>query len=183
LFDEEPFYFARPPGPFKRVAAFLVLGCLTPFLGFEPNRRPPSKREAFPATDYERRVWRVRFLLQTLAHLFSRLQVKVNDHWEHVEWQGFASRHYELEFMNWLKWLDSLKELEEPVGKITDWQQFQKKRIARMVMATALALEASCYAAYGQPNQHPLLGQTGKCLEKLSEEQVEDLYFDFLPGN
>lgn len=183
LFDEAPHYFASPPGPFKRVAAFLVLGCVHPFLGFEQNGRPPSRRNALPNNDYEERVWRVRFLLQILPRLFARLRVRVNGQWVKVDWKGFPTPHFELEFMNWLKWLDPLKELEETVSKVTDWPQFQKKRLARMVMATALSLEASCYASQAGGCQHPLMGQTNGCFAKLSDEQVEDLYFDLLPGN
>jgi hypothetical protein len=86
--------------------------------------------------------------------------------------------------MNWLKWLDPLKELEEPISQVTDWSQFQKKRLARMVMATALSLEASCYASTAACDaRHPLMGQTNGCFGKLSDEQVEDLSFDFLPEN
>lgn len=182
LFDENPFYFAQPPGPFKRIAAFLVLGCLYPFISFEQNGIPPMKRDGFPCNDYEKRVWRVRLLLQALPHLFARLKLRVNGSWDHVSWQGFPSAHYELEFMNWLKWLDPMDELEEVVSKVMDWRLFQKKRIARMTMATALSIEASCYAS-AQTNCHPILGQTEACLKKLSAEQIEDLSFDFLPGN
>lgn len=179
LFDEKPFYFARPPGPFKRVAAFLVTGCLNPFLGFKPLGKAAARRNAYPQTDHDRRVWHVRFLLLSLPELFERLKFKVNDKWLKVEWNGFPSPHFQLEFMNWLKWLDRLS--KSVVSKDVDWDDFQKKRFARMVMATALSLEASSYTNSANP-----MGVQGKidgCMSKLTDQQREDLNFVWLPGN
>ncbi|WP_395746627.1 hypothetical protein [Prosthecobacter sp.] len=179
LFDETPFYFARPPGPFKRVAAFLVTGCLNPFFGFKPLGKPASRREALPTTDHEKRVWHVRFLLLALPELFEQLKFKVNGQWEKVCWEGFPSPHFQLEFMNWLKWLDRLS--KNHVSKDVDWDDFQKKRFARMVMATALSLEASSYTSSKTPCG--VQGKIAGCMSKLTPQQREDLDFVWLPGN
>ncbi|MBL9116699.1 MAG: hypothetical protein JNJ83_16950 [Verrucomicrobiaceae bacterium] len=180
LFDDKPYYFARPPGPFKRVAAFLVYGCLNPFFDFDPIMKKPV-RPSMPGTPHERRVWTVRFLLMTLPELFGSLKVHVNGKDEKVDWLGFPSDHFELEFMNWLKWLDRCGNLGEALPKEFEWEAFQRKRYARMVMATAMALEASSYADPSAPRG--LQGKIKGCMANLTPQQIEDLTFSNLPGN
>lgn len=181
LFDEEPHYFSSPPGPFKRVAAFLVLSCLYPFIGFEP-RFSAHRRLAMPKNNHDRRIWHVRFAVFMLPTLFYRLKVKIDEEWQRLQWPGFPSQHYQLEFMNMLKWLDGFDHLQHCISPHEEWDSFCKKRLARMVMATSLALEASYYANTNK-EEAVLCGKINGCMSHLNEEQSEDLNWFKLPGN
>jgi len=85
LFDQEPHYFSPPsPGPFKRAAAFLVIGCIVhPFIDFVPSRHA-HRRAAFPRDERAKKVWRVRLMILMLAAVFDAFKVSIDDGWEKV---------------------------------------------------------------------------------------------------
>jgi hypothetical protein len=84
-------------------------------------------------------------------------------------WQGFPSLHYLLEFLVWLRWLDDFHQYEHLFGK--EWPTVSKQSLARMVMSTALIVEACYYEAKSPfpPNS---------CLKNLRDEQRIDLMYD-----
>ena len=129
----------------------------------------------------KKRTWHVRLMMLTIPQLFAALRVKVNSGWRELSWPGFPSDHYQLEFMNFLKWLDHFEKFRQAITQHEEWDEFAKKRLARMVMAVSLSLEASYYA--GHSSGCELRGQNGGCMSKLNVEQCEDLGFAWLPGN
>lgn len=181
IFSSEGTAFADFPSAYKRIGAYLVMGCLEPFWGFQPFGRPAAWGiEQMPTTDTDRRRWHVRFLIQSLHFLINRFQIEIGGSWKSIHWHGFPSSHYQLEFMNWMRWLDGLDNLQTQLLD-NEWQTLQDNRIARMVMATALMIESCCYCDPKQPANH--CGQVGSCLAKLTESDRLDLDFMRIPGN
>jgi hypothetical protein len=162
--------FPPQPGPFKRTAAFIVLGRLIPFFQFS------GKPEQLPKLD-EQVPWTVRFLALTIPVVLRQLTVSLNGQ-THIldEWKGFPSLHYQLEFFAFQRWLDNGAEYEGYFPPET-WKQFSFHRQARMVMATALMLE-SCYYLNGRETTK-IQSQVSGCLTNLSPEQELDLIYTY----
>jgi hypothetical protein len=160
--------FPRQPGPFKRTAAFLVLGRLYPFFQFS------GKPEHLPKGD-EVVAWTVRLLALTIPVILRQLTVQLNGTTQTLhEWKGFPSPHYQLEFFALLRWLDNGEEYETLFPADT-WARFSFHRQARMVMATSLMLEASYYLNGQETTQ--VQSQVSRCLTNLSDEQQLDLIY------
>src|ERR1051325_7474225 len=91
--------FPDQPGPFKRAAAFCVLGTLYPFF--------KMTGEQAPQRDFERHAWLARFMALSIPAVLARTKVNVNGKWVVLDdWRGFPSPHYLLEFLAWRRWLD-----------------------------------------------------------------------------
>ncbi len=172
-------YFAKPPGPFKRAAAFTVIGRLYPFFQFE----------GVSMTNRERNAWLARLMVLGIPLLLGSTSATLNGEKRRLEnWQGFPSAHYKLEFLAWLRWLDGCENIQSFLPP-SEWERLKEQRSARMVMATALMLEACYYSGTGggassDPSANPsagfeIKGQIQACMENLSDELVYDLIYDY----
>jgi hypothetical protein len=153
--------FPNPPGPFKRVAALVVLARLYPFFELDP---PPPYPQAC-------QIWLARVIGLLIPATLSTLEVniskdKTNPKWEQLNnWRGFASPHYKIEFLVFLQWLDGLSWIR-PIIDEQLWQSIRKDRLARMILATSLIIEANYYCTEtGAPNANHLRGKCKGCVE------------------
>ena len=161
--------FADMPGPYKRVAAFTVLARLFPV--FKPIF-------AYPESPEGAKAWEARFVLLSMASCMEILEAVLDGETVALPpWLGFPSLHYRLEFLTWIRWLDFSDGFGSGTGESAEWRQFQHQRLARMVMATSLIIEAAHYAGDdGKPK--PVQGRTASCFRDLDEETRLDLFFD-----
>lgn len=168
-------HFAENPSPFKRVAAFLVLGRLFPFIEFEFD----SADGGF--TDEERHAWTVRFMALMIAPALRKSIVDPGNA-NHVlkEWDEFPSLHYLLEFFAWLRWLD-VEHYRTTLGIASSWESFSQERLVRMVMGCALMLEACYYVSEGTAAPDGLRTRAMNCLNSIDEDLRMDLYYNYLP--
>lgn len=160
-------YFPTEPGPFKRAAAFLVFGRLYPFYS-------TNNGEGTGFSETERHNWNTRFLVLSIGPVLRQTHLMLDGQPHHIMqgWKGFPSLHYLLEFLVWLRWLDDFQRFEKCFPG--DWPLISSQRLARMVMSTALILEA-CY--YDSKSPFP-----NSCLKNLSTEQLIDLRYDYELG-
>jgi hypothetical protein len=86
-------------------------------------------------------------------------------------WKGFPSLHFQLEFLTWLRWLETLDHHCDKFS-VKEWGEVKTARLARMIMAGSLIIEAVYYSS---PSPIP----TGSCLKALDDEQNIDLYYDY----
>jgi hypothetical protein len=165
-------FFPPQPGPFKRVAAFVVLGRLYPFFKM-------TGREA-PQTEHERQAWLARFMGLLVPAALRTMKVFINNKWTTLEgWKGFPSPHYKLEFLAWLRWLDHFERYRPKFPDLAEWTRFSSERLARMVMSTALMLEA-CYYIDVADQLSGIRAQVSGCLANLNESQEIDLIYDYI---
>ena len=133
--------FPIPPGPFKRVAALIVCARLFNFFDFVPK----------PVSAQERDAWQARIVALLIPVGLSVLEVNVSktegvQRWVKLDkWKGFVSHHYKIEFLAFLQWLEICDWANQSMGQ-NEWRLFRTKRLARMVLATTLILEANYYA-------------------------------------
>lgn len=170
-------YFPDPPGPFKRVAALLVFGRLYPFFEFIPSRRSSQDDEEWLA--------RIVALMipVSLRLLYADVSATKDAHtYKAIDaWKGFPSIHYKVEFLAFIQWLDNLEwavkrldGLEENV--IADVKERMKmdevinSRLARMILATSLIIEACYYGSETLPQQPEQSNLRGKCLGCIDPE-------------
>ncbi len=139
-------FFPEEPGPYKRVAALLVLSRLTPLFALAaPNSVPPDLKPILYA-DEQQWLPRVCYLLVPLA--FSLLSIRVDQETRPVPaWNDFPSLHSKTEFLTWLEWLRDYP--PEAFAKAQTAEQEHLDRRGRMVLATALILEAVSYQGGG----------------------------------
>jgi hypothetical protein len=164
-------HFPDPPGPFKRVAALLVFGRLYPFFEFDPPRR----------SDQENEEWLARIVALMLpvslrllhADISSKKEVQTLKSMD--AWKGFPSVHYKVEFLAFMQWLDNLEWFSDcldglPENVITEVKQRMRmdevidNRLARMILATSLIIEACYYGSEILPKQSDQAHLRGKCL-------------------
>jgi hypothetical protein len=160
-------YFPTEPGPFKRVATFLVFGRLHPFYSTKNG-------VGTVFNDQQRQNWNTRFLVLSIGPLLRQTHLLLDGQSRHVMagWKGFPSLHYLLEFLVWLRWLDDFKRFQDCFKE--DWPTVSTQRLARMVISTSLIVEASYYEAKSPfPNS---------CLNDLRHEQRLDLMYDYEIG-
>ena len=179
--NHEECFFPQHPSLFKRVATYLVLGLLYPFMDFRAASVPGEarRRNAMPMTEHDKRTWRVRFMVDTFPALMARLKTELPTGYAKVSWCGFPSDHVRLEFFNWLKWLDSFEQYRGRFDTEEEWQGFVNRRLARMIMATSLIIEVCVY--YGTKGQKGIVGEIGGCLAQITDSQREDLDYDRPP--
>jgi hypothetical protein len=167
------FFFPERPGPFKRVAAFVVLGRLFPFLKFRPADGldvESAIRFANYETTHKANEWLTRAMVRTIPILFAQLEVEINGKRIPLAWKGFPSWHYELEFHEFLRWTDS--DIEPCDCDFNNLTQKTKWALARKIMAATLSLEA-CYYCQGTQKVIP-----GHNHHDLDDDQQLDLFFD-----
>jgi hypothetical protein len=131
--------FPNPPGPFKRVAALIVCARLYPFFGLDPK----------PLTVQDRNAWLTRLVALLIPVTLQRLEVNVSkgekEHWIALDkWIGFCSHHHKIEFLAFLEWLETCEWAQAHIPD-PDWKVFNMKRLARMILATTLIIEANYY--------------------------------------
>lgn len=168
-------FFPNPPGPFKRVAALLVFGRLYPFFGFKPAR----------ASEIENEEWLSRIVVMMLPVALRLLRADISTHpkaqsWKSINaWKGFPSVHYKIEFLAFMQWLDNFQWLPdsleglppaviEEVKRRLKLEKMTSNRLARMILATSLIIEACYYASEGllaQANQEHLRGKCVGCID------------------
>ncbi|MEQ1712682.1 MAG: hypothetical protein ABL908_14950 [Hyphomicrobium sp.] len=166
--------FPPDPGPYKRVAALLVFGVLNP-----PVRILTVTGQEL--SDAEKRQWIVRFMALTIPAVISELTYKPGDIYEDLPpWTGFPSDHYKLEFFEWLRRLDDLSWAKNVYGAIVNVavQHLSTPRLARMVLATTLSLEACHYICMSPKRDH--VRDTYQLNSDLAEHMQIDLYYDDL---
>jgi hypothetical protein len=167
IFDQNH-YFPKPPGPFKRAAAFVVLGRLQWFFEMRGDNAPDPRKQ-----EREHRAWLARFMVLAIPGVLRR--TKLGDGHILDAWKKFPSPHYQLEFLAWMRWLDGFGRYR---GKFEDfeWNSFYRERLARKVMSTSLMIE-SCYYLNVAKGFSSLQSKVEPCLTKLEDEQEMDLCF------
>lgn len=174
-------YFYNPPGPFKRLGGFLVLSQLFPFFGY--------KKKKFKRVESIRWLSRINSLLisTTLASLkMDQAAPGEKPKYKKLDaWRGFPSNHFKVEFLCWLRWLDSFDwlgmHLKDYVPQ-DEWTKVYNDRLARMFLATGLILEACYY--FNEclpivPNGIPkVLATCGTITKDPGPEVMIDLTFD-----
>jgi len=149
--------FPVPPGPFKRVAALLILGRLYPFFGLRPR----------PLSDEVHDQWLARVLAMLIPATLISLEVNLSTHgdttrWVRLDhWSGFPSPHFKLEFITFVQWLDSY-----------DWPSHVRNgtheldTLARIILSTALIIEGCYYVAEtkAKTTSGRIMGHCGACL-------------------
>lgn len=126
------------PGPFKRVAALLVLGRLTSIFSLAtPNSKVESLK---PVNASMEREWLPKLCFLLLAPAFSSLTVSNAQGATHSlqDWKGFPSFHSKAEFLFWLEWL-----CDYPLDSLSDDEKVTRR--GRMILGTSLILEAIYY--------------------------------------
>lgn len=170
LFDGT--YFANPPGPFKRASAFVVIGRLHPFFGFHPLSHTQG---LLPTSKAEEEAWCARMMTLMIPAILCGTRATIGGKDVLLsDWSGFPSPHFKLEFLAWLRWLDRCENYRETLGK--EWDGFYEKRLARMVMATSLMIEACYYASDQKPES--ICGNAASCMESLGDDHQIDLIYD-----
>ena len=179
LFDGN--YFSNPPGPFKRAAAFVVIGRLYPFFQMVPVEEIPTEQLAHVLLQMarERHAWLARFMTLAIPAILRRTKAQIgdDDEWKVLsDWNGFPSLHYKLEFLAWLRWLETLDNFRQNFTK-TDWDLFTEKRLARLIMSLSLMIEA-CYYYRPSGDRSGICGNIARCLRNLEEEHELDILYD-----
>jgi hypothetical protein len=130
-------HFAEQPGPFKRVAAFLVASRLSSLFTLATVNSTADDLHEIPAQIELEWLPKVCFLL--LGPAFSIVHIDGHDK-KHTldDWKGFPSIHTKAEFLFWLRWLCEYRSDCLPAGEVL-------ARRGRMVLATSLILEAVYY--------------------------------------
>ncbi len=134
-------HFCADPGPFKRVAAALVLARLTPLFGICSVNSKDDNMAKVPVMTVRDWTPRLAFLLLEPALAAVRLVKRPPEEclWDH--WHGFPSLHSKAEFLLWLEWL-----CDYPLDLLASEPERLARR-GRMVLATALILEGIYYQA------------------------------------
>jgi len=163
--------FPNPRSPFKRVATLVVVAKLFPFYELVPT----------PASPAIKQIWMARIVALLIPGALSILELNVADDEKRPvlkaleAWNGFASPHYKIEFLKWLQWLDGLDWVVVQ-GDKEAWDQLNKERVARMVMATSLIIEANYYIGEVGPAAENHL--RGKCKRCLKDQDLTALTYD-----
>jgi hypothetical protein len=161
--------FPSQPGPFKRAAAFLILGRLYPFFVMSGANAPNNDRES--------QAWLARFMALTIPAVLSQTRVQVDSGWVVLkDWRGFPSPHYQLEFLAWLRWLDHCQQHEKKFQP-AEWSQFSMERLARMVMAVALIVEACYYTTTNESRKDSIQSKVSGCLSNLEDDRLLDIIY------
>lgn len=169
--------FPSTPGPFKRVAALIVLGRLNPFIGFSPPLQ----------VQVDDNRWLSRIMALFIPITLSRLKLNIANAAEPSrcvwldKFSGFPSAHTKLDFINWLTWLDSMNWSKNGADAVRmEFTEFPDQRLARMILATSLILEGYYYCMEGLP-QRPLPDLIrGKCRGFLKALDLTSLTYDSL---
>lgn len=173
--------FPEPPGPFKRIATFLVLGRLFQFFQIRPGYPEDGK---WVATDFKpdpmhNDAWVARMLVMTIPVIFSGMYVDIGK--ERVlldEWKNFPSLHYRLEFMALLRWLDLNDSHKANFTDKKTWEDITNDRLTRMIMAVSLIIEACYYLSSKEGASNKIQSKDSHCLQDLDEDLRLDLYYD-----
>ncbi len=163
-------FFPEQPGSFKRVAAFLVIGRLYPFFEFSGEKMPAEAKHG----------WLSRLMALSIPMMLCQMKADLHhgsEPWTILnKWKKFPSKHYKLEFLAWLKWLDCMERYKTALA--TDWQEVHIRRLARMVMACSLIIEAAYYLNQSEIPSDGLQHHSGNCLSKpLTADQMLDLSY------
>ena len=174
------------PGPFKRVAALVVLSRLFPFFGLTSSPKVGTRVQ-----------WMARLSAMLIPSALRSLRVNISTvenpdktpTWVSLnKWKGFPSPHYKVDFLAWLAWMDKLDNVQ--LSRISGFDQESEEtirdaRLARMILVTALMLEA-CYYCGETLNMTPSKTDIrGKCTSfLLGQEDLNALTYDqFLIDN
>ena len=143
-------FFPHPPGPFKRVAALVVLSRLLQL--FDICTRDSTLECPKPVTPLLNEEWlpRLCYLLigPALAHV--TVQDSAGKWHEPKSWRGFPSFHTKAEFFLWLEWLCDYPSEILPAPN-TEPETLIRR--GRMVLGTSLILEQAYYLSYAPANE------------------------------
>ncbi len=171
-------FFSQPPGPFKRAAAFVVITRLNPFFDFLPVSAEAI--EYVPTTLREKQEWTARIVTLTIPIVLRRTYAEINgERAQLTGWNGFPSLHYKLEFLAWVRWLDSFEQYRT-VMPAREWYDFCERRLARMVMALSLMIEGCYYHRPTTAEEDDICGRTESCLANLENDMslLTDCFYD-----
>jgi hypothetical protein len=167
--------FPPDPGPYKRAAAFVVLGRMYPVFDVEILLYSGATLSNHQRIK-EQVAWISRLALTALPAIFGRMMVTLDGAPQQLpEWKGYPSDHVALEVTNWIKWLQHHDQYQNLVDPKIDWPNFCLERRIRAVLALSLILENAHYAVLGD-ERHRLIGRVGECLANLTDEQKLDLH-------
>ena len=171
------------PGPFKRVACFVVISRLFPFFSLS---KPPITGTTIQ--------WHSRLSALLIPATLRVLHVNVSTAkdpdsapiWKTLSnWKYFPSAHLKLDFLAWLAWMDLLDRVQpylhppENVDPEKYWVEIRENRLARMILVTALMLESFYYCGEGLPAEPGPDHIRGKCLTfLLQSEDLSALIYD-----
>jgi len=132
-------HFCADPGPFKRVAAALVLARLTPLFGICSVNSTNEDMAKVPVMTVRDWIPRLAYMLIEPAFAAVKLVNRKNQTSLADGWSGFPSLHSKAEFLLWLEWL-----CDYPSDLLASESERLARR-GRMVLATALVLEGIYY--------------------------------------
>jgi hypothetical protein len=178
------------PGPFKRLAALLVLARLNHLFTLATSESVANNVRSV-AADKES-LWVSRPIYFLIGETMSVLQINGKKAKIHLgEWKGFPSYHSRAEFLQLLAWfcdmpMDSwhgekrynLDEIIEKGGECDDFKRVDAnfERRQRMILAVSLILEAVHYQ--GTKLDYTVVGCCDNELLKLDEEPRKLVFFD-----
>ena len=173
--------FPDIPGPYKRIAAFLVIGRLYPFF------IPTYEKSLGEITRDEQTQWMTRFMSLTIPIIFDRMTVDLGEGPVPLpKWKGFPSAHYRLEFFSLLRWLDNMEWLQGklPASDCDTLEIVKWPNLARMVLSVSLSLESCHYISeLNDGSPQAVMGQISNCMRGLPEFAELDLVFDYCLGD
>jgi hypothetical protein len=139
-------FFPDPPGPFKRLATFLVLSRLQPLFALVPPAAGIDNLKPVQPGFHDEWIARVTYLLIEPTLQVLKVHGKGGQVISLTEWADFPSLHTKTEFLFWLEWLR-----DYPPGylrhDVSDAEG--RERRGRMALATALILEQAYYCKGG----------------------------------
>ena len=160
-------FFPKPPGPFKRVGALLVMNQLNSFFYFDP-----------PLNADQSQRWRAKVSALLIPVALAKLRVnltpdKPNPTWHRLDaWKGFPSPHFKMELLQYLEGMDNYEWVERLIEgtHLADYKdRLITEKTARKIAATGLIIEA-CY--YFNEGEHSAI--RGKCNDFFN---VDDINF------
>jgi hypothetical protein len=173
-------FFPEEPGPFKRVAALLVLSRLTPLFALASPTSTPSNLEPVPLGLHDEWIARICYLLVEPA--FAALRVRGADGRTDLplsEWAGFPSVHSKAEFLLLLEWLTDYPDgyfVGGVSGGSADDERLERK--GRMVLAFTLILESVYYQGGDVTARNKVCSACDKTLLKTAD--FRHLFYDAL---
>lgn len=139
-------FFPDPPGPFKRLATFIVLSRLHPLFALIPPAAGIDNLKPVQPGFHDEWIARVIYLLIEPSMQVLQVRGKDGQVFSLTEWADFPSLHTKTEFLFWLEWLR-----DYPPGylprDISDTEGLERR--GRMVLATSLILEQAYYSKGG----------------------------------
>lgn len=164
--------FPVQPGAFKRLGVLFVIGQMWPIFELKPR---PSGRYS---------LWIARAMALLIPPSIDLLEVDISDNpreqkWLKLQsWQGFASSHVAVEFLEMMSWLDT-NGWSHPLKLL----EHEEVRLAQIALSVALILETSYYCGELAMNLHrsKRIRNKGPCLRRIQQDITSLAFVKGLP--